>query len=205
MSETQTQDFNFESLMELAGLDTSDLQAQVSRLPMAGIYVTELAKLALIQQPPQDPAEPMSYALSCQGVILAFSPLVKDNEAAPAIPDGLIGGNLNERIFIYGKNLKEGIQLLMGRFKQAGLRHKGTMGGVEGANPGWIDEALGKRIAIRVSHGQRNGQDVAYFNWMSPKQMKKAGLGWEAMGRDYLDEVGKPLDIEAVLADKKAA
>lgn len=196
---------NFASLMELASLDTSDMTAQISRLAREGVYICQLTELKFIEQPAKDPAKPMNYALSIKGLILAFEPTVKQGEVAAPIPEGLIGGNLNERFFLFGENLKEAVQLLMGRFKQAGFRHKGKMGGIEGAEAGWIEEALNQRVAIRVRHGNRDGQDVAYFDWMSPKQMDKAGLkDWTGiMAREFLDENGKPIDPMA--DDKKKA
>jgi len=186
-------EMNFANLMDLATVDTSDLSAQTSRLQRQGIYVLELTELKFVEQPPQDPADPMNYNLTTKGTVLAFAPL-DPNESA----EGMEGRDLRERIFLYGKDVKEGIQLLMGRFKIVGFKHKGIMGGVEGAPTGWIDEAVGKRIAVRVRHyTNKNGQDVAAFDWLSPKQMEKAGLTWEALQRDFLDEKGEVVDLAA--------
>lgn len=189
-------EMNFANLMDLATVDTSDMTAQVSRLQRQGIYVLELSSLGFVEQPPQDPADPMNYNLKTTGQILEFMPL---NEEDAAAREGLLGKDLNERIFIYGKEARESIQLLMGRFKQVGFRHKGIMGGMEGAPAGWIDEAVGKRIAIRVRHYVRksDGQEVAAIDWMSPKQMEKAEMPWEVLAREFLDESGNPVDLAA--------
>lgn len=189
---------NLNNLMALASMDTSDLKAQVSRLPYQGIYIIDMLKLGLAEQPPSDPADPMSFNLVCQGAIRQFVPLKP--EELPANLD-LDGQNLNERIFLYGPQLKEAIQLLMGRFKQVGFRHKGVMGGVEGHAPGWIDEAIGKRIVVRVRHyTPKDGQERAAFDWLSPRQMEKLQIPWEVMQRPFLDETGKVVeDIKAAV------
>jgi hypothetical protein len=196
---------NFSNLMSLATMDTSDLKAQVSRLPRQGIYIEELAKLALTEQPPSDPAKPMSYNLNIGGLILGFAPLKEDADAAGDTSQ-MEGNNLNERFFLYGEQVKEAIQLLMGRFKIAGFRHKGLMGGVEGSAPGWIDEAVGKRIAVRVRHfTPKDGQERAQFDWLSPKAMEKVGLDWSIMQRPFFDENGVEMDPKDLFGKKKAA
>lgn len=182
----------FNSLMDLATLDTSDMSAQTSRLQREGLYVVEVGKVQFSEQPPQDPANPMNYNYIFNSTILAYSPL-KEGESV----EGMEGRPLNQRIFLNGKDIRQAVQLLMGQYKIVGLRHKGAMGGVEGSEPGWVDEAVGKRIAIRVRHGQRaDGQEQAYFDWLSPKAMAKAGLPWEYLGREFVDEVGNVVQLE---------
>lgn len=184
---------SFASLMDLAALDTSDLSAQTSRLQAEGIYVVEVQKIGFSEQPPQDPANPMNYNFNFEGNTLAYLPLENGK-----MIEGMEGRTLKQRIFLFGENITEAVQLLMGAYKTVGFRHKGPMGGVEGAAPGWADEALGKRIAIRVRHGQdKNGTDRAYYDWLSPKQLVKVGLTWEHMGREFLDEVGNPTSVAA--------
>ena len=197
-----TQSFDFTSLMQLASLDTTELQAQMTRLALAGIYVLDLGKVAFTAQASQDPAKPMNFNLGIPGTILAFAPLNKEDESKVA---DLIGKSLNERYFLYGENLKEAVQLLMGRYKLVGFKHKGIMGGVEGYQPGWIDEAQGKRVVARVSHfTDKQEQPRARFDWLSPRAMKKANIDWEIMGRDFLDENGRPIEVPYG-EDKKAA
>jgi hypothetical protein len=187
-------EMNFANLMDLASIDTSDLSAQTSRLQKQGIYVLDLSELKFVEQPPQDPADPMNYNLTTKGMILAFAPLDPNEPGAAEME----GRELRERIFLYGKDLREGIQLLMGRFKIVGFKHKGVMGGVEGGPAGWVDEAVGKRIAIRVRHyTNKGGQEQAAIDWLSPKQMEKAGLTWDVLQRDFLDEKGEPVQQAA--------
>lgn len=188
-------EMNFANLMDLATIDTSDLSAQTSRLQRQGIYVLDITEMKFVEQPPQDPADPMNYNLTSKGVILAFAPL---DPADEQYVESMIGKDLRERIFVYGKDIKESIQLLMGRFKTAGFKHKGVMGGVEGGPAGWIDEAVGKRIAIRVrQYTNRNGQEQVSIDWLSPKQMEKNGLTWDMLQRDFLDEKGEVVDLAA--------
>jgi hypothetical protein len=190
-------ELNFTSLMDLAVLDTSEMSAQTSRLQKEGIYVVELKKIGFSEQPPQDPADPMNYNFNFESTILAFSPLTA--EAANAEADAaMIGRDLKQRIFLYGKDIVQAIQLLMGQYKIVGFRHKGIMGGVEGSEPGWIDEANGQRLAVRVRHySRKDGQEAVAYDWLSPKAMEKAGIPWEGMARPFLDEVGNEVQIAA--------
>lgn len=186
-------EFTFANLMDLATLDTSDLSAQTSRLTRAGIYIAELKEIRIAEQAPSDPADPMSYTLALKGTTLAFAPL-DPNESA----EGMEGRDISERYFLYGKDLKPAIQLLMGRFKVAGFKHKGVIGGVEGSEPGWLDAAVGQRVAIRVRHfTDKNDQERASFDWLSPKAMEKAGLTWDMLARDFQDENGNPVELAA--------
>lgn len=186
-------EFSFSSLMDLATLDTSDLSAQTSRLQREGIYVIELESVKFAEQASSDPAKPTNYTLGIKGNILVFAPLDPNAPAAD-----LEGKTLNERYFLFGEQLQEAIQQLMGRYKIAGFKHKGVLGGVEGSAPGWIDEAEGKRVAVRVRHYTgKDGQERASFDWMTPKAMEKAGLNWDMMGRDFLNEVGEPIAVAA--------
>lgn len=194
--------FDFSNLMQLASLDTSELEAQLTRLSLPGLYVIDIGKIMFSTQAPSDPAKPMNFNLAIPGTILAFVPLNKEDEPKAA---EMVGKALNERYFLYGENLKEAVQLLMGRFKIVGFRHKGIMGGVEGSQAGWINEAEGRRVVVRVSHYTDKGdQQRARFDWLSPRAMKKANIDWEIMGRDFLDEKGNVIEVPYG-DDKKAA
>lgn len=188
-------DFKNLSLMDLANVDTSDLTAQMSRLPDAGIYIAEIAKAGFEEQPPKDPADPMNFTCGFNYNILMFQPEAPDYQGNP---EDKVGRPLNERYFIYGKEgVQEGIQLLMGRYKKAGFRCKGVMGGVEGKAVGWVDEAIGKAVAVRVVHRtDKEGQPRAYFDWLSLNQLQKADIPWHVFQRPFLDETGNEVEID---------
>lgn len=180
----------FASLMDLAAVDTSDLSAQMSRLQRAGIYVLDVNSAMFSEQPSNDPAEPANYNLAIRSKVLLFVPI--DENDGGGDPSQMEGKDFNERYFIYGKQIKEAIQLLMGRYKSVGLPHKGKLGGVEGSEPGWVDSISGQRIVVRVRHYKSSdGQDRAGYDWLSPKAMAKAGVTWDVLGRDFLDEFGR--------------
>lgn len=185
------------SLLDLAAFDTSDLKAQVGRLQPAGLYIIELNSIGFAEQPAKDPADPSNYRFESKGQILAFQPLSADSYNGN--PEDMVGRDLREGVFLSGKDIQAAIQQLMGKYKLAGFRHKGPMGGVEGSAPGWVDEAKGKRVAVRVrQYTTAGGEDRVAFDWLSPKQLKSAGLEWaDTMGRDFLDEKGNPVEIAA--------
>lgn len=182
----------FNNLMDLATLDTSDMIAQTSRLQKEGIYVLDVQSAGIVEQPAADPALPMNYILGVKSVILAFAALKEEDKAKQ---EELVGRDFSERYFLYGQEILGAIQQLMGNYKKVGLRHKGVMGGVEGSEPGWIDEIVGKRIVVRVRQYQnKNQQDVVAYDWLTPKQMEKAELSWDILGRDFLDEKGNVVE-----------
>lgn len=184
-------------LMDLATLDTSDYKAQMSRLQASGIYILDMQSVKIAEQPNSDPAQPSNFLITTQGLTLAYVPLEKGTMTEEQIKE-MEGKSVNERYFIDGKNIKEAIQLLMGRYKMAGLRHKGMLGGVEGAPAGWLDEVVGKKTALRVrQYVGKDGQDRVSYDWLSPKQMEKLELPWEILGRDFCDENGNPVEVAA--------
>lgn len=194
MSELQ-----FGSLMDLANLDTSDMKAQLSRLRKEGMYALTLQKIEVKEQPPQDdPAKPMNYNVAIPGLIEMFWPIKEEDKERAS---DVIGQTLADRHFLFGENLRDSLELLMGRFKSAGFRHKGRMGGMEGQDPGWLDEAVGKRVIARVRHGTRaGGNEQAYIDWLNPKQLAKAGIPWDdVMQRPFLDENGNEIPIESAV------
>ena len=185
------------SLLDLAAFDTSDLKAQVGRLQAAGIYIIDLNKVGFAEQPARDPADPSNFRYESKGTILAFMPA--DAATYQGKPEDMAGRELREGVFLSGKELVDAFRQLMGKYKMAGFRHKGIMGGVEGQAPGWIDEALGKRVAVRVrQYTTSGGEDRVSFDWLSPKQLEKIGLSWaDSMGRDFLDENGNVVEQAA--------
>lgn len=192
MSEAQ---IKITSLMDLAALDTSDMTAQMSRLQREGIYLIEVQDAKITEQESDDPAKPSNYNIGFSSSILQFVPL---KEETGFDPESLTGKAFNERYFIYGQDIGQAIQLLMGQYKSVGLRCKGIMGGVEGSEPGWIDDIKGKRLVIRVQHRtDKTGQERANIYWLTPKQMAKANIPLETLGRDLLDEQGNPIAEEA--------
>ncbi len=179
------------NLMDLAALDTSDMSAQMSRLQRQGIYFLEVVKAGYTEQESNDAAKATNYNLMIESTILEFIPL---DETEKLDMSKIIGATFKERYFLFGEQLIQSIQLLMGMYKSVGLRCKGAMGGVEGSEPGWVDEIAGKRIIVRVQHRTGNdGQERANIYWLTPKQMKKLGIPLDALGRDLLDEQGNPL------------
>ncbi|KAK0039438.1 hypothetical protein Bpfe_031115 [Biomphalaria pfeifferi] len=185
------------SLMDLAALDTSELTAQVGRLQREGIYFLTVQKAGIVERETEDPADPSNYDLNFESLIEEYVPL-KEEDGVGLDKSKIIGNTFKERYFIYGKDIIQAIQLLMGQYKSVGLRCKGQMGGVEGQAPGWIDEIVGKRIIVRVQHRMdKGGVERANIYWMTPKQMKKANIPLAVLGRDLLDEQGNPMEEAA--------
>lgn len=173
------------SLMDLADFDTSDVKVLTSRLQDAGIYLTDLKSVEITEQPAQDPADPTNYQILFKHEILEFTPESRDYTGDP---EDMVGREMTERYFLYGKELQQAIGLLMGRYKNAGYEHKGRIGGLPNTEPGWLDGAVGTRNYVRVKHStSKDGNERARFDWLSKKQIEKAKLEVGILGREMLE------------------
>lgn len=179
----QLEEMSAMSLMDLAEMDTSEIQAKTSRLQAEGIYVLEVEEAQFKEQPPAEVTDPMNFNLVVRSNILAYLP-----NPDIAHPQELEGKTFMDRVFLWGKELVESIEYLKGKYKQAEIDYSGArMGGIEGQEPGWVDGLVGQRIVVRVRHGKN---ERAYTDWLSMKQVEKIdGLDWaDVIGRKALEE-----------------
>lgn len=154
------------SLAQLAEIDTSDLKAQVSRLPPAGIFLVRGVDAKAGES--RQEGKPPLFNIAFESEILEAKPLDKDKD-----PESLVGGKLKDRYILWPSDFQEALQLLMGRYMVIGLEHKGRLGGVEGGEPGWLDNYPGAIHRIRVRHfTDKNGVDRAGFDWLPAEDAK---------------------------------
>jgi len=158
------------SLADLASLNTDEIKALTSRLPMAGIWTVMCISVALSMtegKPEEDkPALPI---ISHKFESLKIEPLVVPEDFDISTT---VGRKLSDRATIWPDSFKEEIGYVKGKYEKVGLDTKGTLGGLtaQGGEPGWLDNAVlqEKAFKIKVRHGTRNGADVAYLDWVGP-------------------------------------
>lgn len=178
----------FTGLLDLATMETDEVKAVTSRLPSEGIYIVDMARPELRESEPEPDKTPMVF-ISFSGVIDYYAPL-KEPEEGEEIPD-LIGKNFRQMHTMFMDDLARSVGELKGMlYHRAKLPTAGQFGG-NAENPGWVDAIEGNRVAIRVRHGvNKREETVAYFDWLTPKQLVKVGIEWEELGRDALEPNG---------------
>lgn len=181
----------FTSLMDLASTDTTDVKAVRSRLPSEGIYIVSMTEAGMKEAELDDPEATPRANLRFQGVIEYFEPL-KAPDDSENVPD-LVGKNFNQFATLWLDDVAQAIGLLKGQFyERAKLPTAGQPGGIEGVE-GWIDGVVGQRIGVRIRHSK--GENTrAYYDWLSPKELDKAGIAWEDLGRPAYNPDGSEME-----------
>lgn len=150
------------SLMDLASFNTDEVSVVLSRLPPVGVYTVKgLGVSAKMSEPKDDKPGLPRYAFDLETLEAKLAK--KDVDAAT-----LVGRKLKQSYTLWPNDMQNGIGLLKGMYQKVGLPNTGTMGGVEGANPGWLDNMVGHIFQIRVFHFNSNGQEQVGFDWIAP-------------------------------------
>lgn len=154
--ETET---GFLSLAALAGADTDGVQTLLSRVPTAGVWQVR-GEAVKITQGEANEKGPGPFRVGFVYLVMGGKATDPDYDS-----DKMIDRKLRESTTIWPSDIEEGIGLLKGRYQKAGIDNKGAMGGVEGMEPGWVDNFVTAEFEVRIRHGQRNGDTVAYYDW----------------------------------------
>lgn len=76
-----------------------------------------------------------------------------------------VGRTIKDRVTFWPSDIESHIGLLKGDYKRVGLPNSGRMGGLEGAEPGWIDNAVDQLIGLKCTYYKQNGEDRARWKW----------------------------------------
>lgn len=161
------------SLADFAEMDTSDVEAVKSLLFPAGVYGVRIVH-AIAGKNAVDPSKtdedgnplPPLFYIEFKYEILKAMPADQGIDA-----DKMVGRTVSERFNLWPAQFKELLGLLKGsRYKLVGLPTDGKLGGVEGAEPGWIDGATDKIILLKVRHRKER----AYFDWAPVPEQSEA-------------------------------
>jgi hypothetical protein len=157
----------FISLQDLAGMNTDDIKALASRVAAPGIFRVRGLTVNMKQGEPSDDGKPGIFNLTYNFEILSAQPTDKSVD-----PENLVGKKINERFAIFPQDLVEGIGLLKGKYQKVGLPFSGMpMGGLEGAEPGWVDTVVNAEFDVRIRNAPgKDGQLRAFFDWLPPKK-----------------------------------
>jgi hypothetical protein len=151
------------SLAQLAAMNTDDVQTLTSRAAPAGVFRVKCEfKGGKESEPTEDGRAPLirfNYAYE----VLMAKPTSKD-----VTPESCIGRKYNESYTLWPSDLVGMIGLLKGRHQKVGLPNSGIMGGMEGAEPGWMDSADEAEFDIQIRTGLKDGEVRNYWDWLKP-------------------------------------
>ena len=157
--ETET---GFLSLAALAGADTSEITALTSRVPPAGVWRVRGEAVKLSEGEGRDgKANPFRIGYNYLVMFGKATDPDFDNEK-------MVDRKLRESVTLWPDDIEEGIGLTKGRYQKAGISctEPKHLGGIESMEPGWLDNMVGSEFNLRIRHGQRNGETVAYYDWL---------------------------------------
>lgn len=156
----------FLSLAALAGADTSAITALANRVPPAGVWLCRGESVKLSQgEGREGKAAPFR---------IGYNYLVMGGKSTDPNFDNekMVDRKLREGFTIWPDDIEEGIGLTKGRYQKIGIScaEPAHLGGVESMEPGWLDNFVGAELNLRIRHGQKNGETVAYYDWLPIEQ-----------------------------------
>jgi hypothetical protein len=157
------------SLADLASFNTDEIETLMSRVPDAGIFTVAGKEVTVSMTESEDGEKPPLFRINFLADILIAEPLDKKKD-----PESYVGRTLREGYALWPSDFSACIGLVKGRYKVVGLERDGALGGVEGQEPGWLDNMVSHKFRIRVRHGKRkDGQTQAYFDWLPLEDEEK--------------------------------
>jgi len=154
------------SLADLAAMNTDEVQTLTSRVQPAGLYhvvgisVSGKTRDAVEGKPPL-------HAFNFTAEILGGTPADPSRDI-----EGMLKRKLTESYTLWPDQIQDLIGLLKGRYQKVGLQNSGMpLGGVEGAEPGWLDLMVGHEFMLKVrNYTDKNGEVRAGYEWMGPAE-----------------------------------
>ena len=160
----------FMSLADLAAYNTDDIAVLTSRLPDEGIFLVRGEEVKAAESEARTPGEPPLFSFTFHLEVLEAAPLDKSKD-----PESYVGKKMRDRYVLWPSDFSEAIGLLRGRYQLVGLPNTGALGGLEGAEPGWLDGVVGHIFRIRVRHWTaKDGSERAQFDWLPQEEKESA-------------------------------
>lgn len=197
--ETQNSAESFMSLMDLTTMDTTEIKAVRGRLQQAGIYVVNFTNVTVNMKVDEVDPDKSRANVRWEGVIESFQPL-EDAEEEGVDPEAMIGRAFNQFRSIPlrpADEMRRAIGQIKGEmYHLARFPTVGPLGGDPDGEPGWLENVVGQRVAIRVRHAtNKDGDTRAYIDWLSPALLNQIdGIDWEDMQRPALNPDGTEQD-----------
>lgn len=155
------------SLADFADQVTDDIKELDSLLPPMGTFYVQITAANLGENPPKEGIDPKTSLAYPKLIYTGFKYKVLQAEPADKSIDADTWTNrvLSERHTFWPAQFKDSIGLLKGRYKKVGIDNSGRLGGLEGGEPGWIDNAVEVVIGLKCKHIPKNGSAIAVYDW----------------------------------------
>lgn len=156
------------SLADFAGIETDEVKALSTRLFPAGLFAVRTSEVSLSKREKEgidpntgEPYLPM-FSIIFKHEILEAEPLDKSVNA-----ESLVGRHVTEERTFWPNDLLTEIGVLKGDYLKVGLNPTGHLGGLEGAEPGWVDTIVDHIFPLKVTHSKPNaeGQQRLRISW----------------------------------------
>lgn len=157
------------SLMDLANADTTAIAPILSRIPSPGVYVVKGVSVEGKQGEPNEKGPGLiSFNFVAEVLEARLVDKAKD-------PQKEVGRKLSESYTIWPDQVDELIGLLKGRYQKVGLDHSGRLGGLPGAEPGFLDRMVDHIFLLRVyTFKTKTGVERAGFDWIGVPEAGEA-------------------------------
>lgn len=150
------------SLAQLAAMNTDDVQTLTSRAAPAGVFRVKCEFKGGKEAEAVDD-KPTLIRFNYGYEVLMAKPVSKE-----VTPESCIGRKYNESYTLWPSDLLGMIGLLKGRHQKVGLPNNGVMGGLEGAEPGWMDSSDEAEFDIQIRTGIKDGEVRNFWDWLKP-------------------------------------
>lgn len=161
MSNIENTTSAFLSLADLAAMQTDEIATLTSRLPEAGMFTVRGTGVKASESAGKEEGQPPLFRFGFGFEVLEAQPLDKNKD-----PESFIGKTLRESYTLWPSDFAEAIGLLKGRYQAIKLANTGALGGVEGMDPGWLDNITGHVFRVRIRHFESKSGTRAGFDWL---------------------------------------
>lgn len=169
---TQMSDETMFSLADLAQLNTDDISAKLSRAYIPGIYNVIGKSVKMTQLESKKEGEPGLIQVAFVYEVLSATATKKTEQEEI---ERMIGRDIRDSYTIWPNDIRDSLALLKGRYQKAGIENSGMgVGGVEGQEPGWLDNVVNAQLGLKIGSYVKDGETRNRFDWAKPVAIAEA-------------------------------
>lgn len=164
------EDSGYVSLADLAAMNTDEIEAIESRTPAPGVFRVKGLTVGMKQGEAQEGKPPLTR-VNWTLEIVGGKPVDKSVDI-----EKLVGRKISQSYTLWPDDMIELLGLMKGMYQKVGLPMSGMpLGGLEGAEPGWLDTVVGHEFDIRIRTALvKSGEKRAFFDWLKPEVAKES-------------------------------
>lgn len=155
------------SLADIAGLDAAEIaEVRFSVLP-AGVYLFRGVSVKFDDTTNRDDERRIVLLVQVE-VVEVKSVIDRDYKSEEAKAE-LLGKKHTEKFYVVPAKAAEGLGLIRAFVGDIGLGNEGPFGGVEGSEPGIVDQIVDHEFVAKIKAGTFNGNKTANIVVDKPK------------------------------------